>query len=89
MSEGGNLIEVKVTPHAKRAQVRIDGDMLRVAVVVAAENGKANRAVETAVAKALGLRKREVRIVTGSKSRRKLLAVDGMDIARIRDVLGK
>jgi len=89
VGEGGDLIEVKVTPHAKQSQVRIDGDLLRVAVVVAAENGKANRAVEMAVAKALGLRRRQVRIVTGLKSRRKLLEVDGLNLSQIRGRLAE
>ncbi len=87
MTEGGDLIEVKVNPHAKRGQVRIDGDTLRVSVVVAAEQGRANRAVEDAVAEALGLRRRKVRIVSGSKSRRKLIAIDGMSIDEIRSLL--
>jgi len=87
---GGNerLIEVKVTPHAKRDQVKLDGDLLRVSVVVAAENGKANRAVEAAVSKALGLKRREVRVAMGSKSRRKHLAIDGIGIDEIRKRLG-
>ncbi len=87
MGQSGDLIEVKVTPHAKRNQVRLDGSLLRVAVVVAAENGKANKAVEELVAKALGLRRREVRVVSGSKSRRKLLEVGKLDIAQIREIL--
>jgi len=75
---------VKVTPHAKRDQVKLDGDLLRVSVVVAAENGKANRAVEQSVAKALGLKRRDVRVVLGLKSRRKHLAIDGIDLREIR-----
>ena len=78
------LIEVKVTPHAKRDQVKLDGDRLRVSVVVAAENGKANRAVEVAVSKALGLKRREVRVVLGANSRRKHLEVDGINMSEIR-----
>jgi len=88
MRGDARLVEVKVTPHAKRDQVRIDGDLLRVSVVVAAENGKANRAVEIAVAKALGLKRRDVRVVLGAKSRRKHLAIDGIDMAGIRSRLG-
>ncbi len=87
MAEGDDLIEVKVTPHAKHTRVRIDGNMLRVSVVVAAEHGKANRAVEEAVASALGLRRRKVRIVSGSKSRRKLIAIEEMSMSEIRGLL--
>jgi len=78
------LVPVKVTPHAKRVQVKLDGDILRVSVVVAAENGKANRAVEEAVSKALGLKRRDVRVALGAKSRRKHLEIDGIDMAEIK-----
>ena len=88
MGGSHRLIEVKVTPHAKRDQVKLDGDLLRVSVVVAAENGKANRAVEVAVAKALGLKRRDVRVALGAKSRRKHLEVDGIDMSEIRKRLG-
>jgi len=88
MGGENRLIEAKVTPHAKRVQVKLDGDVLRVAVVVAAENGKANRAVEEAVSKALGLKRRDVRVALGAKSRRKHLEIDGIDMAEIKLRLG-
>jgi len=87
VAPGPDLLEVKVTPRAKRTQVRLDGDLLRVSVVVAAEGGKANRAVESAVAEALGLRPRQVRIVAGMNSRRKLMAIEGIDLNDVRDLL--
>ncbi len=89
MSPGGgdDLIEVKVSAHSKQAKVRLDGDVVRVWVVEAAERGKANSAVEGAIADALGLRGREVRIVSGAKSRRKFVSVEGMDPTQIRSRL--
>lgn len=76
-----------MTPHAKQTRVRLVGDLLKVWVVVAAEGGKANQAVESAVAAALGLKSREVRIVAGMRSRRKLMAIDGIHIEDIRNIL--
>ncbi len=89
MSPGGgdDLIEVRVSAHSKQVKVRLDGDLLRVSVVEAAERGKANRAVEAAIADALGLRRREVRIVSGATSKRKFVSIEGMDPAQIRSSL--
>jgi len=44
-----------------------------------ATDGRANSAVVDAVAEALGLSRRDVRIATGASSRRKVVEVDGDD----------
>ncbi len=46
-----------------------------------ATDGRANRAVVDALAAALGVARREVRIAGGAASRRKLVEVDGDDAA--------
>ena len=54
------------------------GDTLKVRVAAPAERGKANAAVETAIAEALDLSKESVRIVTGHSSARKMVEIDGL-----------
>ena len=49
--------------------------------------GKANTAVEAAIAAALGLRPRQVRIVSGATARRKIVELDLPDQADLRSRL--
>ncbi len=76
-------LSVRVTPRAKRAGihgVRADGVLL-VRVGAPPEDGRATEETCAVVARALGLRARQVSIVSGATSRTKLLAVDAPDAA--------
>jgi uncharacterized protein len=78
----GLRIALRVTPKARRAGIgavvgRPDGMRLEVAVSAAPEDGKANAAVVALLAEALGVARRQVRIIQGAASRQKLVAVDG------------
>jgi len=72
---------VRVKPGAPQVAVggRWDGGpepALRVSVAAAAVEGKANEAVRRAIAKAFGMRRQHVRIVTGERSRNKVVELD-------------
>lgn len=87
---GGELrIGIRVTPGARRAHVGgdHDGDLV-VRVTARAVDGRATEAALDAVADALGVRRRRVRLVRGATSRRKLVAVaaDGDGTAPSRDL---
>jgi uncharacterized protein (TIGR00251 family) len=71
------LVEVKVQPRARKAEVLADGAAgLIVRVVSAPEHGRANAEVRALVAEHFGLPPSRVRIVRGERSRRKLLAIE-------------
>jgi hypothetical protein len=75
-------IAVRVKPGASRTTVggRYDGrsgPALVVAVAARAVDGKATEATLAAVADAFGVRRRQVRLVSGPASRDKLLELDG------------
>ena len=80
-------LPVKVIPGASSSNIAgWLGDTLRVRVTAAPERGKANAAVESIVAEALGLPKSAVRIVSGKTSARKILAIEGLsksDVMRL------
>ena len=75
-------IAVRVKPGASRTKVggRYDGPSgpaLVVAVPARAVDGRATEATLAAVADAFGVRRRQVRLVSGPASRNKLLELDG------------
>lgn len=78
-------LTVRVTPRAKRPGIagrRDDGAVL-VRVGAPPEDGRANAEVCAVVAKALGLRAREVSVVVGPTSRDKVLEVSGLEAAEL------
>jgi uncharacterized protein (TIGR00251 family) len=93
-STQGISIALRVTPRGGRDD--IDGvealangrTALRVRVRAIADGGEANRAVTELMARALGVPKAKVRIVSGATSRLKQIAVDG-DPAMLGDALRK
>jgi uncharacterized protein len=93
-STGGISIALRVTPRGGRDD--IDGietlangrSVVKVRVRAIAEGGEANRAVTELLARALGVPKRCVRVLSGMTSRHKQIAVDG-DPTKLGDTLRK
>lgn len=69
-------LTVRVTPRARRRQLRWDGTVLRLWVTAPPVEGAANAAVRELVADALALPPSAVRLVAGTASRQKILEVD-------------
>ena len=85
--DGGDaLIRVKAVPGASRDEVAgAVGDRLKVRVSAPAEGGKANEAICRVVAKALGVKKRQVTVESGHSSAEKVIRVRGsFDISVLR-----
>lgn len=72
----GAEIRVRVTPKASRDRITSDGDVLRVYVTVLPEDGKANKAVQKLLAKAMGVAKTRLVLIRGGTSRDKLFRLD-------------
>ena len=76
---------IRVRPGASRTQVGGSyGDALVVKVVQRAVDGKATEVALRALADALGVRRRDVRLVSGPASRDKVAAVDGPEEEEVR-----
>jgi uncharacterized protein len=90
-SADGISVALRVTP---RGRDDIDGletlangrTVIKVRVRAIADGGEANRAVTELIAKALGVPKANVRILSGTTSRLKQIAVDG-DPAKLGEAL--
>lgn len=77
-SPSGILVDVWVAPRAYRDSIGgLHGDRVKVAVSAPPVDGAANEAVRIALAKALGVAKSHVEVVSGQKGRQKTLAVSG------------
>jgi len=91
-STQGVSVALRVTPRGGRDD--IDGletlangrSVVKVRVRTIADGGEANRAVTELLAKALGVPKASVRILSGTTSRLKQIAVDG-DPAKLGETL--
>ena len=91
-STQGISVALRVTPRGGRDD--IDGletlangrTVVKVRVRAIADGGEANRAVMELLAKALGVAKAKVRMLSGTTSRLKQIAVDG-DPAKLGDAL--
>ncbi|SHK70980.1 hypothetical protein SAMN05444159_3982 [Bradyrhizobium lablabi] len=93
-SSEGISVALRVTPRGGRDD--IDGvetlangrTVVKVRVRAIADGGEANRAVAELMARALGVPKAKVRILSGATSRLKQIAVDG-DPAKLGEALRK
>jgi hypothetical protein len=93
-STQGVSVALRVTPRGGRDDIDgietlADGrTVLKLRVRAIAESGEANRAVMELMAKALGVPKARVHILSGTTSRLKQIAIDG-EPAKLGDALRK
>ncbi len=77
--QAGVTIAVQVIPRARRSEVvGLHGDALKIRLAAPPVGGAANEALAAFLAEALGIRRREVVLVSGEHSRRKLLRIQGV-----------
>ncbi len=89
MSDAPVRRDVRVTPRAKRPGVQglRDDGVLLVRVGAPPEDGRANAELCAVVAKALGLRARQVAVVVGQTSRDKVVEIDGLSSGAVDRLL--
>ena len=82
------VLSVRLTPRAAREQVSLQEDgSLAVRVSAPPVDGRANAALERAVAGALRIAPSRVTLVRGARSRDKAVRVDGLDAEAVRERL--
>ncbi len=78
-------LELVAHPGARQERVELDGEgVLGVWVRQRPVDGQANAAIERALADALGLRPRQVQLVAGHTSRRKIVELELDDLHAVR-----
>lgn len=89
LGDGTAVIRLHVQPGATRTAVTgVHGNALKVAVTAPPDAGRANTAVLALVAGMLGVRRSSVRLLTGTTSRLKRVAIDGMAPDAVREAVG-
>ena len=68
--------EVKVTPKAKRNSIQKEGAVWKVCLSAPAVDGKANKALIEFLAEYFNVRKGQIEIIKGLKSRRKTISIE-------------
>ncbi len=83
------MIRIHAQPGAKRTEVAgTHGDALKIRVQAPPVEGAANAALVKFLAQALGVRQRDVEILSGEHARDKRIAVAGIDAAQAVGALG-
>jgi len=76
ISDDALLINVKVSPGASKSELaEVRDGRLKVRIAAAPEDGKANEELRSFLAKALGIPKKDIALVSGEKSRLKTLSL--------------
>ena len=88
--ERGVIMPVRAQAGARRSGIMgIHDGMLRVAVTVAPEKGKANRAIINVLSDAIGVPKSSIQLLTGETSARKRFLVIGQDLNELQAQLAQ
>ena len=83
-----NRLVVRVKPSSSGDEITsFDDGVLRVCISAPPRQGKANAALITFLARALGLRKKEVVIISGQTSRNKIVSIYGLSAEEIKSKL--
>jgi uncharacterized protein (TIGR00251 family) len=84
----GVILTVQVVPRSSRNEiVGIHGDALRIRLQAPPVDGAANAALIAFLAETLGVRQRQVQILSGHTSRRKSVLVSGLGKEQVTEKL--
>jgi uncharacterized protein (TIGR00251 family) len=83
------ILEIKAVPGASKTELAgIKDSRLRIRLAAAPEDGKANAELLNFLSKTLGCTKRDLRLISGEKSRLKVIAIPIEYLARMEGVVG-
>ena len=87
-ADAGVVVRVRVQPRASRAEIVGQyGEQLRVRLTAPPVDQAANKALTNLIAKALGVRRSQVSLLSGHKSRDKQVLVADLSVATARQAL--
>ena len=89
MSEKGTFIRVVVKPNSKKSELIAERnpDSILINLASPAKEGKANTELLKKLSKVLKISTSSIRLVTGQKSREKILLIDGLSAEEVKEKL--
>ena len=82
-------IKVRVVPRSSRNQIiGAEDGVFKIKLTAPPVDGKANKALVEFLAKRLGLARGSVQIISGEKSRQKLVRIHGLPLEEVSTLLG-
>lgn len=70
------ILECRVVPNAKKNNVEQVGQLLKIHLTAVATDGKANKALVQVISDKFGVKKGQVEIIKGLKSRQKTVRIN-------------
>ncbi|MFT7641777.1 MAG: hypothetical protein ACI9G1_003528 [Pirellulaceae bacterium] len=84
-TKSGVILPVKAHPSAKKTEIKGQhAGKLKVSVTQAPEKGKANKAIVEFLAKTLGLKKSQIRILNGETNSEKEFLITGISLPELQ-----
>ena len=82
------IIKFKLIPRSSRNEIiGKENDVIKMKLTAPPVEGKANKALVSFLAKKLGAPKRDIEIVSGERSREKLLKINGLSVEEVMGML--
>jgi hypothetical protein len=87
-TENGVILRIHVVPKSAKSEISgVQDDALKLKITSPPVEGKANEACIKFLSDILGVRKAQVKIVSGHKSRKKTIAIEGIGKKDIEDII--
>ena len=81
-------LKIKAQPNASKDEiVGFLGESLKIRVKAAPESGKANIAIERLLAQTFNLKRKQIRIISGTSSRHKIVELSGISQQQLSTLL--
>ncbi|WKZ28722.1 MAG: DUF167 domain-containing protein [Patescibacteria group bacterium] len=82
-----SFLSVKVIPKSGRSELKFEGNLLKVWIKSAPEDGKANDELIRTLAKIFDLPRARIKIVKGKSTKNKLVDIEGISIEEMKKTL--
>ena len=87
-TKNGVVLRIHVVPKSAKSEISgVQDDALKLKITAPPVEGQANEACKRFLSDILGVRKNQVTIISGHKSRKKTIAIEGIGKKEIEDII--